>query len=157
MRALLKAHGVRDRKVWAADSFAGLPPPDRRYPADSGSTFHEQTGFAVSLDEVRRNFAAFGLLDEQVMFVKGWFADTLPKLTSQVWSLIRLDGDMYQSTYEALDSLYPRLSVSGFLIVDDYHSVHACRRAVLDYRKRYGIDESIQDIDWTAVYWQKAA
>src|SRR6185437_8970864 len=81
MRAILKAYGVRDRKVWAADSFEGLPPADpAQYPLDRHSTFHEQRGFAVSLEEVRHNFDKYGLLDDQVEFVKGWFCDTLPKL-----------------------------------------------------------------------------
>src|SRR5512147_849130 len=64
MRAVLAAHGVRDRSVWVADSFQGLPPPDPgRYPADEGQRLHEYPQLAVSLDAVRENFARFGLLD----------------------------------------------------------------------------------------------
>ena len=115
MRAILKARGVRDRKVWAADSFEGLPVPDpARYPFDRGSTFHEERGFAVSLEEVRRNFEKYGLLDDQVEFVKGWFRETLPKLVDHKWEVIHLDGDMYQSTFEALVSFYPGLSPGGY-------------------------------------------
>jgi len=158
MRAILKAHDIRDRKVYAADSFEGLPPPDpMRYPLDRGSKFHEQRGFAVSLDEVRRNFEAYGLLDNQVKFVKGWFHETLPKLTGHMWSVIRLDGDMYQSTMEALESLYPGLSIGGFIIIDDFGAVPGCRQAVLDYRQSHHIREEIREIDWTAVYWPRAA
>ncbi len=79
MRAVLNAHGCHDRKVWLADSFAGLPPPDPRYPADAGGTFHLAPRLAVSLEEVQANFERFGLLDESVVFLKGWFAETLPQ------------------------------------------------------------------------------
>jgi O-methyltransferase len=158
MRAILKAHGIRDRKVWLADSFEGLPPPDPdRYPVDRRSTFHEQHGFAISLTEVQSNFEKYGLLDDQVEFVKGWFSETLPKLAGHVWSVIRLDGDMYQSTWEALESLYPGLSIDGFVIIDDFGALPGCRQAVLDYRERYGITEEIQEIDWSAVYWRRTS
>jgi O-methyltransferase len=156
MRAILKARGVPDRKVWAADSFEGLPVADPgRYPLDRGSTFHQQSGFAVSLDEVRGSFEKYGLLDDQVEFLKGWFCDTLPTLAGHTWAVIRLDGDMYQSTMEGLVNLYPGLSPSGYIIVDDFGAVPACRQAVLDYRQSHCIDEEMHLIDWTAVYWQR--
>jgi len=93
-RAVLATYCIGDRRVILADSFAGLPPPDPdRYPADAGSVFHEYPDLAVPLDEVRRNFARFGLLDEQVMFIPGLFKDTLPKapvdrLASCAWTAI---------------------------------------------------------------------
>src|SRR5205809_145370 len=106
MRPILKACGVRDRKLWAADSFERLPVAEpARYPLDRGSTFHQERGFAVSLEEVRHNFEKYGLLDDQVEFVKGWFCETLPKLSGQRWGVIHRDGDMYQSTFEALANL----------------------------------------------------
>ena len=156
MRAILEARGVRDRKVWAADSFEGLPVADpKRYPSDKGSPFHEQRGFAVSLEEVRHNFEKYGLLDDQVEFVKGWFCDTLPKLAGHPWGVIRLDGDMYQSTFEALVNLYPTLSPGGFIIIDDFGAVSACRQAVMDFRQTNGIKEEMRVIDWSGVYWQR--
>lgn len=156
MRAILKARGVRDRKVWAADSFEGLPVADAaRYPFDRDSKFHLERGFAVSLEEVRLNFEKYGLLDDQVEFVKGWFCETLPKLAGHTWSTIRLDGDMYQSTFEALVNLYPGLSPGGYIIIDDFGAVPACRQAVLDFRQNNCINEEIRQIDWTGVYWQR--
>ena len=156
MRAVLKAHRVCDRKVWAADSFEGLPVEDpASYPLDRGSAFHQERGFMVSLEEVRRNFEKYGLLDDQVKFVKGWFRETLAKLTEHEWAVIHLDGDMYQSTFEALVNLYPGLSASGYIIIDDFGAVPACRQAVLDYRQTHCIKEEIREIDWTGVYWQR--
>ena len=76
MRGILAAHGVENRDVWVADSFAGLPEPD--HPTVLGLVDASEW-LAVSLDEVRENFARYRLLDERVHFVKGWFRDTLPR------------------------------------------------------------------------------
>lgn len=156
MRAVFKAYDVSDRKVWLADSFQGLPPPDAgRYPADAGDTHHTFKHLAVSLDEVKANFAAYGLLDEQVDFLAGWFKDTLPKAPIASLALMRLDGDMYESTMDALVNLYHRLSPGGFVIIDDYKAT-ACRQAVHDFRGRNELIEPLQAIDGSSMYWQRS-
>lgn len=156
MRALLEVRGDEDRRVWVADSFEGLPPPDTTsYPADKGDKHHTHKFLVVSIDEVRRNFVRYGLLDERVQFLPGWFRDTLPPLVDETWSVVRVDGDMYESTIQTLDALYPRLSPGGFLIVDDYGAIEGSARAVDDFRETHGIEEEIQQIDWTGVYWRK--
>ena len=156
MSAILKAHGVTDRTVWVADSFAGLPKPDAlRYPADAGDRHWMHGELAISLEQVRANFDRYGLLDDQVRFLKGWFKDTLPKASIERLAVARLDGDMYESTMDAIEVLYPKLEPGGFLIVDDYGAVPACKQATHDYRERCGIREPIVPIDWTGVYWRK--
>jgi hypothetical protein len=156
MRAVLKAYGVTDRCVWVADSFEGLPPPDaRKYPPDAGDRLHEATALAVSLEQVKANFDRYGLLDDQVRFLKGWFRDTLPAAPIERLAVLRLDGDMYQSSMDALVNLYPKVSQGGYVIVDDYGAIPACRQAVNDYRAANGITEEIRDIDWTGIFWQK--
>jgi O-methyltransferase len=156
MRAILKAHGVTDRIVWVADSFEGLPKPDQaRYPQDAGDRHHTFRELAVSLEQVRRNFEKYGLLDDQVRFLKGWFRDTLPAAPIERLAVARLDGDMYESTMDALASLYDKLSVGGFLIVDDY-ALAGCRAAVHDFRAQRGIADPIEPIDHMGAFWQKA-
>jgi hypothetical protein len=158
MRAILKAHGVTDRCVWVADSFQGLPRPDAgQYPADVDDPHYQFENLAVSLEQVQANFQRYGLLDDQVRFLKGWFKDTLPIAPVEKLAIIRLDGDMYESTMDGLVNLYPKLSPGGFLIVDDYNNgnVPACKKAVHDYREQHGIREEIHSIDWTGVYWQR--
>lgn len=156
MRAILKAHGVTDKKIWVADSFEGLPKPNEEiYPADKGDVYHSYDELKVSLEEVQNNFKKYDLLDDQVEFLKGWFSETLPTAPIEKLSVLRLDGDMYESTMDALVSLYPKLSVGGYIIIDDYHWIDACRQAVTDYRSKYGITDEIIDVDWTAVYWKK--
>jgi hypothetical protein len=158
MRAVLKVHSVSDRSVYVADSFEGVPPPDvEAYPADAGHNFNLIPFLSVPLETVQQNFERFGLLDDQVQFVKGWFRDTLPRLSDRTWSLIRLDGDLYESTINALDSLYPNLSIGGYLIVDDYGSVEPCRQAVEDYRNAHEITDGIEMVDSECIYWRKTS
>jgi len=156
MRGILAANAIKNRKVYAVDSFAGLPPPKAdEFPQDEGLNLHVYTELAVSLDQVKANFARYGLLDEQVVFVKGLFQDSLPSLNAGPFALIRLDGDLYESTSVALEALYPKLSPGGFIIVDDFNCLSCCRQAVLDYRSRIGITAAMQQVDWSASWWQK--
>ena len=156
MRGVLRALEVTDRRVWVADSFRGLPPPSADVPADAGDEHHLVPELAVSVETVRENFRRYGLLDDRVVFLEGWFRDTLPALGAERWAIIRLDGDMYESTMDALESLYPRLSRGGFVIVDD-GALPACRTAVDDFRARNAITEPLQAIDWTGLFWQRSA
>ncbi len=159
MRGILKAHGVTDRSVWVCDSFRGLPPADiESYPDDAGIPFDAMTDvLGVSLEQVKENFRRYGLLDSQVHFLEGYFRDTLPTASIEQLAVLRLDGDMYESTINALDNLYPKLSPGGFLILDDYRLVPACRRAVTDYRRQHAIDTPIRPIDACGSYWRKEA
>lgn len=156
MRAVLDAYGIKNRKVWVADSFEGLPAPSAEtYPADTGDTFHTYRELAVPLEEVQRNFRKYGLLDEQVVFLKGWFRDTLPNSETGPLAILRMDGDMYESTIDALNNLYDRVSPGGYIIVDDYRVVEGCRRAVDSFRMNKGISDPIVEIDGVGIYWQK--
>jgi O-methyltransferase len=155
MRGVLAANNIADRKVYVADSFAGLPAPNEKaYPADAGWNLQSIKELAISLETVKDNFARYGLLDEQVVFVKGLFSETLPSLAAGPFALIRLDGDLYESTYDALEALYPKLSPGGFVIIDD-NSLPPCALAVTDFRSRMGITAALHEVDWTGVWWRK--
>jgi O-methyltransferase len=157
MKGVLKAHGDTSRTVWVADSFEGLPAPDpARYPADEGDTFYKQSGLAVGVEQVRHNFERYGLFDDKVEFLVGWFKDTLPTAPIDQLAVLRLDGDLYESTWQAIEALYPKLAPGGFCIVDDYGDLVAqCQQAIHDYREAHGITEEIIDIDGTGAYWRK--
>jgi O-methyltransferase len=155
MRAALNAYGDQTRKVWVADSFEGLPRPDGRYQQDEGDLHWTMSHtLAVSLDQVKANFFRYGLLDERVHFLKGWFKDTLPKAAIERLAILRLDGDMYSSTMDTLVNLYPKLSRGGFTIIDDYQ-IESCRKAVADFRESNKINDAILPIDGSGVYWRK--
>jgi O-methyltransferase len=110
---------------------------------------------AVSLEEVQNNFRRYGLLDDQVRFLKGWFRDTLPSAPIRRLAVLRLDGDLYESTIDSLTHLYPKLVRGGYAIIDDFGDVPACRQAVMDYRALHGITEEIIPIDWSGAFWRK--
>lgn len=155
MRAILAAYGVSDRKVFVADSFAGLPKPDdTKYPVDKGDTHYIHDYLAVSQGEVENNFCKYGLLDDQVVFLKGWFKDTLPDAPIEKLAILRLDGDMYGSTMDVLESLYSKLSLGGFCTIDDY-ALPGCRAAVDDYRSKHQILSELIKIDKTGSFWRK--
>jgi O-methyltransferase len=155
LRAILAAFGDRARKVWVADSFQGVPPPDPdRYRADLGDTLFTFPELAVPLSTVEANFNRYGFLDSQVCFLPGWFRDTLPQAPVTQLALLRLDGDLYESTIVTLRSLYSRVSPGGYVIVDDYGGIQTCRQAVDDFRCELGIREPLQQIDWAGVFWQ---
>ena len=158
MRAILKAFEVTDRVVWVADSFQGIPPPNTALYPDDASFGNPQDAeeLKVSRQQVQANFQRYGLLDDQVKFIEGWFSDTLPNAPIEQLAILRLDGDLYESTIVALDSLYDKLSVGGFVIVDDYF-IPACRKAVATFRKQRRIEDVIHDIDGLGSFWQKSA
>ena len=156
MRAVLKAYGDYSRMVWLADSFRGLPQPDpARYPVDQGDTLWTYKELAISLEEVKANFSRYGLLDDQVAFLPGWFRDTLPGAPINQLAVLRLDGDLYESTMDALTALYHKVSPGGFVIVDDF-GLPTCRAAIEDFRQVRGITDPIHQIDWTGVFWQRS-
>ena len=157
MRAILRVYGDTVRRVWVADSFEGLPRPDtKHWPQDQGDEHFKAVHLAISLEKVRDNFARYGLLDDQVRFLPGFFRDTLPTAPIEQIAVLRLDGDMYGSTMEALKALYPKVSPGGYVIVDDYGGLEPCRQAVADYRAAHGITDPIERVDWTGVWWRKA-
>lgn len=163
MRGVLKAFNVVDRTVWVADSFEGLPEPDaERFPLEAKThggkvMTRVYNHFAVSIEDVQRNFRAYGLLDEQVRFLKGWFKDTLPTAPITTLSIIRLDGDYYESTWDALINLYDKLSLGGYAIIDDYgeDSWTYCRQAVDKFRQQRAIEDPMIRVDSKCYYWQR--
>ncbi|MCP3891324.1 MAG: macrocin O-methyltransferase [Desulfobulbaceae bacterium] len=155
MRAILKCFKIRNRTVWIADSFKGLPSPKSEYPADKGNSLYQYEKLAVSLEQVKQNFRALNLLDEQTQFIEGWFHETLFDAPVNKIALLRLDGDMYESTYVSLEALYNRVSIGGFVIIDDYGYVESCKQAVHDFLNKNSLSPIIQKIDWTGVYWRK--
>jgi hypothetical protein len=156
-KAVLQSYGDTARRVYLADSFEGLPPPNvEAFPADKGSTFHEYSELAVSEQQVQENFKRLGLLDDRVITVKGWFRDTMPKFPVSQIALLRLDGDMYESTIDPLRALYDKIPSGGWIIVDDYEWIAACKQAVHDFLDSRGLKPEIRHIDGVGVFFQKA-
>jgi predicted O-methyltransferase YrrM len=142
-----------ERKVWVADSFEGLPQPTLEQDAKMDLSAKIFPQLAVTLDEVRHNFNSYSHLDENVVFLKGWFKDTLHKANIQKISILRLDGDLYESTMDALSALYDKLVPGGEIIVDDFYAIPQCKDAVSDYFAKMGYQEpDWVQVDWTCVH-----
>jgi hypothetical protein len=151
MRAVLAAYGNNERRVFAADTFEGFPAQTE---ADANFTVGGISDFAVSLDEVKANFARYGLLDDQVIFLKGLFKDTLSAAPIRAIAVLRLDGDLYESTRDGL-VLYEKLSRGGALIADDYFLFEGQRKAIDEFRDAHDIADPIIRIDHFGGYWVK--
>lgn len=157
MRGILAAYGITDRVVWAADSFEGVPAPT--HPEDAGFDISARVLpiLAVSLKEVSNLFERYGLLDDKVKFIQGWFKDTLSIAPIDKLAVLRLDGDLYESTMDALNPLYSKVTTGGFIIVDDYFSCPPCKRAIDDFRAINKIQDELVTIDRQSVFWRKGA
>ena len=162
MSGCLRAFEIFNRRVWVADSFEGLPEPDATRTKEV--EFHNSPlmqkiygKMSASLQEVQANFSAYGMLDNRVQFLRGWFKDTLPGAQFDRLALMRLDGDYYESTIDALGALYPRLSPGGIVIIDDYGEDlwTDCRQAVEDFRSANDIGAELFRVDSKCVFWKK--
>jgi len=155
-KAVLSSYGEdKTRKVWVCDSFKGLP---KNRTTNDRDHWERQQILRVSKTAVQQNFRKFDLLDENVKFVEGYFVNSLPKIRDDVkeLALLRLDGDMYESTMDILFNLYEKVTIGGYVIVDDYQ-IPVCRRAITEFREIHQITEELLPILKGSVryYWVK--
>ena len=143
-----------NRSVWLADSFEGLPLP--RDPSKDQDYWSKLNYLKVSLQQVQLNMAHFQLLpSSHIHYCKGYFHDSLLDCHPSKIALLRMDGDMYESTMDQLYSLYPYISLGGRIIVDDW-SIPVCQRAMRDFWSAHNITPTeITRIDDNSMYWMK--
>lgn len=158
-------HLLRD--LWLIDSFQGLPPVDAMVSTHDTSNAiwnsdFNQTSWAGQLAVgerlVRRKLNRLGLLQKgNVKFLSGFVQDSLPMWNVSTLAFLRIDVDIYSATYDALHFLYPRLSVGGAVLFDDWKFDYS-REAILNYRKEQGIATPIQFLSGCVdpmAYWIK--
>jgi len=143
------------RKLYLADSWEGLPKLETQ--ADINDPLAGEGFFKSSYHGFLEFFYNIGFLDQSVIILRGWFSATLPALKQKKFSFLRLDGDLYISTMDALNNLYPSLSPGGYVYVDDYGSFTSCKAAVDEYRTTHNITEPLHVYkkDPEAAWWQK--
>ena len=140
LKSLERYDALGTRRHWAADSFQGLPEPSAQ--DKNGSLVTGVRGaFLSSREEFDKNIAAANIarVGERLSVLTGWFNETLPGAPIKAISYLRLDGDLYVSTRDALEALYDRVSPGGAIYVDDYGSYTGCRRAIDEFRAQRGI------------------
>lgn len=140
------------------DSFVGIPYAgihDTEQPGigakdESKHGILESSGVTVhSKQQVIDNFKKWNL--DNYFLVEGWFQDTVKDYNDDI-AVLRLDGDLYDSTMVCLEHLYPKLSKHGILIIDDWN-LDGCRKAFYDYFKTHEMPRLLLDNKIT--YWMK--
>jgi hypothetical protein len=154
----LLAAGVRDRNLYLYDTFEGMPPPTEQDRSHDGRTASEQLATSerdapvwaiAGTDEVARNMAATGYPADRLRLVQGKVEETIPGIAPERIALLRLDTDWYESTRHEFRHLYPRLSVGGVLVIDDYGHWQGARQATDEYFAEHGIRMLLHRIDYT--------
>ena len=133
-----KRAGYLNRRVHLFDSFEGVPAPGPHDTEWIGSA-HPPGQSVCSLDAVKAHMAEWGIPDELLVYHSGWFADTMRwtrNIQHAAWllesiALLRLDGDLYESTKVCMEYLGPLVSTGGWIICDDFHLTGA-RKAFLE-------------------------
>lgn len=142
-----------NKKVFVADSFKGFP-----ISKITEESYVNNTTFPfviVSEEECKNNFRRYNLLDDDVIFIKGFFNESLPQADINNLSILRIDCDMYQSTLDVLENLYDKVSENGFIIIDDYGDFPFCKKAVDLFRQNLNTPKQLFWVDDQCVYWQK--
>lgn len=147
------------RKVYLFDSFEGFPEPGVE---DAGAL--RKTGIADAKSFKGYNTAAYDdakriamLLDSPVTLIKGWFDETLPKTAPEIGpiAVLRLDGDLYESTRVALRTLYDQVADGGYVVIDDF-GFAGCRQALYEFFAERGIAPEIRfDSPFERAYFRK--
>jgi hypothetical protein len=164
-------YGKSTRRIHLFDSFEGIPlagPKDTQQPGIGNISHDVNVGSeellktsgvsAHTLKGVEYNLFHLGVNIENLVFHKGWFQHVLPKVKDQIEkiSILRLDGDLYESTLVCLENLYPKVVSGGFVIIDDYYSLEGCQRAVHEYFDKHNLNPKIIRVEGglNVVYWQ---
>ncbi len=142
---MLADKNVTDRKVILYDTYEGMSEPtenDKDIAGEAATTLLQKTSIEIqdsiwcysSFEEVKKNLSLSGLIEKNIIMIKGKVEDTIPNdVPTKLISLLRLDTDWYESTKHELNHLYPMLNTNGVLIIDDYGHWEGCRKAVDEY------------------------
>ena len=182
--AALHVYGASSRPVYICDSYEGLPLPRDNSARRDESFYHNVPVYkqvlSVGEQQVLRNFDLFGIPRDNVVPIKGYFVNSLPPLRQELvgrgekLAILRMDGDMYDSTVDILYNLYDLVQLGGYIVIDDYgwgwgadsknqerpsKSLFGAKDALLDFRLIHGIEDDahmIHDIDGGGAWFRKA-
>jgi cephalosporin hydroxylase len=152
MRAYLDGWELPDRSVFVADRFRSSPDPDKAPQLLAQGI----AGFLADLNLVRDGFARFDLLDDRVRFLEGAMHATLRDAPVGDLALIRIGPGIGGEARAVLDRLYDRVTVGGFVVVDQ-RAHTSVREQVAAFRAERGITTQIERVDDFAIAWRKSA
>jgi predicted O-methyltransferase YrrM len=155
-QVIAMAAGAPGKTIYAFDSFEGIPLPSNRddqmpgiamlskaeqqaLPDPGKQALISSGATAVSMEDVSAHLTKAGILEKNVIFVKGWFEETVPAHADlmEPISILRLDGDLYNSTFVCLQHLFPKVITGGMVIIDDWE-LPGCRAACDEYFELIG-------------------
>ncbi len=141
--------GEITRKIYLYDTYKGMTEPShhdiRTFDNFKAKTKYDKLKHKgikwdyASLNEVKRNCISTGFPKMNLIFIEGRIEETIPQTVPKKISILRLDTDWYESTYHELYHLYPKLSVNGILILDDYGHWKGAKEATDKYIKENNI------------------
>jgi hypothetical protein len=158
--ATIARYSRRPRKVYAFDTFEGMPDPtevDRANGVPANDTGFRAGTLAAPIEQ---NLAvvcrALGV-ESIVVPVKGLFNQTLPVTRGQIGdiALLHADGDWYESTIDIFHHLYGQVVAGGAIQIDDYGHWEGCRKAIDDLQAQWQVQFGLQPIDYTGVWFRK--
>lgn len=148
------------RKIYLYDTYEGMPEPTDKDIDIHGVPYRllwkkEKEFLSVSLDEVKKNIFSTGYPKENIIFVKGMVQDTIPNTVPKQIALLRLDTDLYESTYHELFHLYPKTTSQGVIIIDDYGHFQGSQEATEKYLSQNPQKVLLHRIDYSCRVWIK--
>lgn len=128
---------VFSKKIIGFDTFGKFP--DAKY-MDDINALKDQTStdgnYSIKKEQLENALEHKGI-NKNIELVKGDITKTIPEyvLTHPELkiSLLNLDVDIYEPSVTILESLFPRISKGGILILDDYGTFPGETKAVDDY------------------------
>jgi len=156
---VIKKYSKRERKLFAFDSFEGMPTPTEEDVHDG--IFADETGWgagtcSAQIDSLLEIAQKLGV-DDLIVPIKGLFQNTLPVKKNEIGeiALLHMDGDWYESTKSILENLYGLVHVGGFIQVDDYGYWEGCKKAIDEFQIKNSLNFQINIIDSTGVWFNK--
>jgi O-methyltransferase len=144
------AGNAPDRHFHFFDSFEGLPPADPGKDGIAAVDYQKDPDAPGHFNNCSADYEGFaalvhaqGVAAERIHIHRGWFQDTVGHYAGGPISVLRLDGDWYESTMTCLEALYPLVSPGGAIIIDDYDDWDGCSLAVHDYLSRHRLPARI--------------
>ena len=156
----LRSLGVDDRELYLFDTFEGMTPPE---PVDidlNGAAaivrFNQEktrgdktTWCYAPLDDVKARMASTNYPTERIHYVVGKVEETLPPKEPKKIAILRLDTDFYSSTKHELETMYPRISHGGVVIIDDYGHWRGSKKATDEYLEQHAPDLALLECGYS--------
>jgi O-methyltransferase len=155
--ALLAQVGARsphERMTWLFDSFEGLPAPSEK---DGKAAVPYRGKCRGATDSVREVLGKLAVPETRARIVPGWFQDTLAQAPIQRIALLHIDADWYESVRFVLDTLYPRVTPGGYVVLDDYGYWQGCRTAWEEFQATLPAAPALVSVDGIGCFLRKPA